>query len=289
MTDFQDYDLGKDRAASGLPPVKPPRTGLPWVIGGAVLAVLVAIVGYFALRPASPADTVVETSAPVVSAPAEPPPAPAPGADVVPALPPLEQMDPLVRRMVQELSSHPKVAAWLATDDLVENFALVALNLADGLSPAPQLRALQPGPDFAVIEANGTLFIDPASYRRYNDYADAVAALDARGVAELYTSIEPRVLDAARQLGYTRPDFDEVLERTIVELLRTPVFDTDVEVVARTVAYEYADPSLESLSAAQKHLLRMGPRNVRAIQAKLREIAAALGIPADRLPRPITP
>jgi len=51
------------------------------------------------------------------------------------------------------------------------------------------------------------------------------------------------------------------------------------------VGYAYADEGLESLNGAQKHLLRMGPRNARLVKDKLREIAAALGIPAERLPR----
>jgi hypothetical protein len=42
------------------------------------------------------------------------------------------------------------------------------------------------------------------------------------------------------------------------------------------------------MSAAQKQLLRMGPKNVQAIQGKLREIADYLAIPASRLPRPST-
>ena len=48
-------------------------------------------------------------------------------------------------------------------------------------------------------------------------------------------------------------------------------------------AYEYVDPSLESLSSAQKVLMRMGPQNARVVQDKLREIGLALGIPADEL------
>jgi hypothetical protein len=50
------------------------------------------------------------------------------------------------------------------------------------------------------------------------------------------------------------------------------------------IGYRFEDANLESLTAAQKHLLRMGPRNVRIVQLKLRDIAAALGIPAERLP-----
>ena len=41
-----------------------------------------------------------------------------------------------------------------------------------------------------------------------------------------------------------------------------------------------ADRRLEALSPAQRHLLRMGPRNVRMIQGELRTLAAALGVPA---------
>lgn len=286
MTDFQDYDLDKDRAAPGEPPAPPPpRTFLPWLLGGAALVVVAALVGYFAFRP-QPAETGGETVAPVARPAPPPPPAPEPEADVVPALPPLAEMDPLVRRMVEELSAHPLVASWLATDDLVGNMAATALNIADGFTPVAQLQSLAPEGEFTVVETNGTVLIDPASYHRYDGFADAVAGLDARGVAELYETIEPRILDAARELGYTRPDFDPVVERAIVELLQTPVIDTDIEVVGRTVSYEYADPGLESLSPAQKQLLRMGPRNVRAIQAKLREIAGQLGIPPDHLPAP---
>jgi len=39
------------------------------------------------------------------------------------------------------------------------------------------------------------------------------------------------------------------------------------------------------LTAAQKQLLRMGPENARIVQAKLCEIALALGVPPQRLPR----
>ena len=50
--------------------------------------------------------------------------------------------------------------------------------------------------------------------------------------------------------------------------------------------YLMVDPLLEELSPAQKHLLRMGPENLQLIQAKLREIALALGFGEAQLPRP---
>jgi hypothetical protein len=42
------------------------------------------------------------------------------------------------------------------------------------------------------------------------------------------------------------------------------------------VTYEFADPEIEELSAAQRQLLRFGPDNVTTIQQKLSEIRAAL-------------
>ena len=51
-----------------------------------------------------------------------------------------------------------------------------------------------------------------------------------------------------------------------------------------SVTYKFADPALESLTPVQRQFLRMGPRNVRIIQGKLREIAGFLGIPAENLP-----
>jgi hypothetical protein len=129
------------------------------------------------------------------------------------------------------------------------------------------------------------LWIDPRTYRRYDKYADAVAGIDARGAARLYATLKPRIEDGYRDLGHPDGNVDKALERALVELMKTPVVDGDVALVSKSVAYEFADPKLQSLSSAQRQFLRMGPRNVRLIQAKLREIAPFLGIPPESLPK----
>ena len=207
---------------------------------------------------------------------------PEPGEDI--ELPPLDESDVLVRELVRKLSQHPRVAAWLATDNLLRNFTVVTVNIAGGQSPAKQLRGLGPEQPFVARGSEGSLTIDPKSYARYDGYADAVDSLDARGTARLYATLKPRIEDAGREVGVGSNGFDPVLERAIVELLRTPVVTGDVRLQPSPVTYAYADPRLESLSPAQKQLLRMGPRNVSIIKRKLREIATALGIPDSRLP-----
>jgi hypothetical protein len=223
---------------------------------------------------------------------AAPPPAQAKPADAVRVrqdaaqvtLPPLEATDALVRDLVGGLSSHPVVAAWLATDRLISNFVVITGRIADGQTPVPELKAIGPIAPFRAKESSqGAITIDPSSYRRYDKYAQAVAAIDAKGAARVYQTLKPRVDEADRNFG-GNGNFDPELERAVGELLKVPVVEGDVALRQAGIGYAFADPKLEGLSRAQKQLLRMGPQNVRAIQGKLREIAAALGIPDSRLP-----
>ena len=119
------------------------------------------------------------------------------------------------------------------------------------------------------VETAARTFIDPRSYQRYDLHAAAVEAIDARGAARLYVTLKPRIKDAYRDLD--PGDVDAALERAIVHLLRTPVVE-GAPIESDRVMYTYVDPSPESLSSAQRQLSRMGPRNQRIVQAKLREI-----------------
>ena len=191
-------------------------------------------------------------------------------------LPPLPQTDPVVRELVARLSSHPTVAAWLATKGLIANFTVVTLNIAEGRTPTQFLRPIAPRGPFRTMSSREGLFVDPRSYERYNPHGDAIAALDAAGTASLYLTLKPRITDAYRELGYPEGDFDRVLERAIGVLLQAPTLDEKVALSPKSVTYAYSDPSLQSLSPAQKQLLRLGPRNAQAVRGKLEEIAALL-------------
>src|SRR5690606_28875563 len=103
-------------------------------------------------------------------------------------VPPLDESDPVVRQLVEMVSSHPRVMAWLATDGLIRNFAVVVENIASGQAPSAHLGVLRPTAPFSVIEqGEDDAVIDPRSYDRYNEIADAVASVDAAGAARLYS------------------------------------------------------------------------------------------------------
>ena len=198
-------------------------------------------------------------------------------------VPSLDLSDAFVRTWVPKLSSHPRVAAWLTTDGLVRNFVTVVANIAEGPSPAGRVPVLKPRGSFQVVERNGRLYVDPRSYERYNELAAGFASLDSAAAAQLYATLKPRIEEASGELG-GRGSFDATLERAITSLLKTPIRDQPLAVEPAGIGYRYVDADLDSLSGAQKHLLRMGPANARLVQRQLRDVAIALGIPAARLP-----
>ena len=284
MADVRDYELLKSvQESSSLR--GPGRSPLVWV-ASALLLVAIGAAAYvvFGGRGQSPQSAQTGRSDRSGQSPSDQRQPLGTEADPI-DLPPLSETDAVVRDLVRALSAHPSVTAWLTTDDLIRNFTVVVGNVAEGRTPARHLAALRPSSGFDVVERGEELYIDPRSYERYNTLAAAVASLDPQGAARLYATLKPRIDDAYRELGAPDTPFDHTLERAIVTLLQTPVLDEPIHVQPRGIGFSFADPRLEGLTAAQKHLLRAGPRNVRVIKESLRNIALALGIPEERLPR----
>ena len=282
MDDPSDFDL--HRIPSMAPP--PGRPSAPpagrWI---AVATLIVATGGAFYLafawRPRPPA--VETTAAPVAKAKETP--LSLGGKSEPTTLPPLDASDALVRTLVQALSESPAVMAWLPTKGLIRNFTVVVTNIADGATPAKHLRALRPSAPFRTIEGNGHVFVDPRGYGRYSTIADAVASVDPAAAARLYATLKPRIEEANRELGSPDASFDRTLERALVALLDTPIVTDAIRLKPKGIGYAFADDRLESLTAAQRQLLRMGPRNVRIVRDRLLKIALALGISSGHLPK----
>ena len=259
----------------------PRRQSGIWIVV-LLFLIAVAVAGYIGFRARTPA---VPTSAPA--------PARAPSEAVRPLggdgaaidLPPLDQSDGVVAELVRKLSSHPQVAAWLTTKGLIRNFTVAVSNVAEGKTPAKLLSPLRPTAPYRVVTRDGRIYADSRNDARYRPLADAAASIDAKAAASLYTTLKPRIDDAQRELGQPPGSFDATLERAIVLLLETPVRNAPPPLQMKGIGYAYADAGEESLTPAQKQLLRMGPDNARTVQAKLREIALALGIPPQRLTR----
>lgn len=201
-------------------------------------------------------------------------------------LPALMDSDEWVRKKAQDLSTYAQLAGWLKADNLIRRITAAVDNIADGISPRPHLKFLAPGKGFTIVKKRENLYLNPQSYRRYDLVADAFASLDMNGAVRIFRELKPLFQEAYRELGYPNQDFQKTLIRAIKELLGTPIVEGDIVVEQAVMTYQMVDEDLEDLSDAQKNLLRMGPKNIRKIQNKLREMALALGVPENQLPKP---
>jgi len=129
-----------------------------------------------------------------------------------------------------------------------------------------------------VRSASGRLFVDPTSYGRYDALTAAFVSLDAEGVARLHAQLRPLIDRAYAESGLGGEGYDEALARAFGRLLAVEVPRGPVEVLPSAAVYAFADPDLEALTPAAKHLVRAGPDNARRIQEKLRELAGAMGV-----------
>jgi hypothetical protein len=193
-------------------------------------------------------------------------------------VPQLDASDDFVRALIRQLSQKPEWAAWLASGDLVRSFVVSVDKIAVGSSPAKDLKPAAPSGRFATLGSGRTLRVDPASYDRYNGLANVVDAIDPDGAARAYRRLRPLMQQAFEELGYVNLSFDDRLARALGRLVDVPVPEGDVMLRATSVTFQYADPELEELSPAQKHMLRMGPHNMRLVQTKLRAFARAAGL-----------
>jgi hypothetical protein len=187
--------------------------------------------------------------------------------------------DGLFRAAVGRLSTHPQLASYLVNDRLLKRFVRAVDAIAGGYSPADEVEFLRPTRPFIVREDEGSLVIASGTYRRYDVVTDVFTSLDSDGAIELYRQFQPRLEAIYREVGWANDKFDTRLREAVDHLLEVNTPSGQVEVEQRAIVYAFAEDRFENLTGAQKHFLRMGPRNAGAIQSKLRELRDAMGWP----------
>jgi hypothetical protein len=188
--------------------------------------------------------------------------------------------DGLVRAALEGLSSHPALASYLVNDRLLRRFVLAVDAVAGGYSPSDQIEFMRPSRPFIVREDEGRLVVASGTYRRYDLVSDVFTSLDAAVAVEIFRTLLPQMEEIYSEVGWADDGFETRLREAVDHLLEVPAEAGELEVEQRAIVYAYAEDRFEDLTDAQKHLLRMGPRNVVAIQSKLRELRDAMGWPA---------
>ena len=129
---------------------------------------------------------------------------------------------------------------------------------------------------FLATPAGEESTIDPANSARYAPYVRVFEAIESHALVQAYVRTYPLFQRAYEELGFPGRYFNDRLMEAIDDLLETPERDAPVTLLRPRVLFEFADPDLETRSAGQKILLRMGPENAARVKAKLAEIRREL-------------
>ena len=210
-------------------------------------------------------------------------------------LPPVDQSDTYVGRVLRELVGRKAVASFLNLDGIARRFVATVNNLASDNAPTERWPVRETPGRFQTDGRDGDLVISPRNVARYTPFVSFVEAIDSRKAVAAYVAMYPLLQRAYEDLGEPTPYFNDRVVAVIDDLLATPDIGGPVRVkhVGADGAapspvgarlYMYDDPSLESRTAGQKILMRVGQDNGKRLKAKLIEVRALLASGPGSIP-----
>lgn len=272
---------------------------LSWVAAAAAIMVVLALLaGWLWMRSAPPAAPVTSVAdagrvLPTPLEPAQPMPVPpaetaSPTADdavpdATPA-PPLPTDDAGLRQALIELVGRTAVLSLLQTEGLAERIVATVDNLPRN-HVAPRLWPVHPTDGRFTVDAEGRIALDNAE--RYGPFVRLVESVPPATAAAFYRRLQPQLQAAYEELGYPGRSFHTRMIEVIDHLLATPTVPPPIAVTLTEVRgpiaperpwvrYEYAEPALESRSAGQRILLRVGEVHQRRLMGWLRGFRAQI-------------
>ncbi|WP_455219292.1 DUF3014 domain-containing protein [Kaarinaea lacus] len=200
--------------------------------------------------------------------------------EIVEPLPPLGESDDKIKEILSENFGNDLVNQIFKQTGLIHRFVVTIDSLPKKKLPI-KFRLIPPTPGkFAVLkDPHGKITLDPENFTRYSNYMRLLNMLDTEQFIKWYTRFYPLIQESYDALGYKNRYFNDRFIFVIDNLLETPEVIAPVQLVQPKVFYEYAHPALEKLSAGQKILLRIGPKNMALVKAKLVDIRKGLAAP----------
>lgn len=193
-------------------------------------------------------------------------------------LPALAQSDEPLHEFIAGMDAGDRLDDLFLFDSIIRRFVVTVDNMTQEKLPK-KYRFAESVPGTFMVEESDDLerfFLDPENYERYTPFIEVTEAVNLRALVGIYSRFYPLFQEAYEELGYPDRYFNDRLIEVIDHLLAAPRVEGRIELVRPKVFYRFADPSLESLSAGQKTMIRMGPDNAERVKIRLRELRALL-------------
>jgi hypothetical protein len=259
-----------------------------------VVAIAIVAGGFYAWRRLNaPAPTVVppvpaQTAPPAAAPAATAPKYPIGAADVTPPpmvapLPLPDDSDAALQDALAGLFTIVPLDRVFYLQQIVPRFVATVDNLPRQTVALQKMPVKPVAGALATTQADGKTLLRADNAERYETYLRVMEHADTQKLVSTYVHFYPLFQKAYEDLGYPNAYFNDRLVEVIDHLLAAPDVPAPIELAQPKILYEFADPSLEQLSAGQKMMIRLGPVNEGRVKAKLRTIRRALT--GQNLPR----
>ena len=186
-------------------------------------------------------------------------------------LPALERSDAaIVNALLGVLGKQWK--AILLPEALIHNIVATVDNLPRPYLPAKIVPLARVPGAFITSGDSQELAIGAPNGERYAAHIQLIETVDGARLVAVYRQFYPLFQRAYVELGYPTGYFNDRLIEAIDDLLAAPTPDQPIRLVQPKVLYRLADAQLESRSAGQRIMIRMGSENAARLKEKLREI-----------------
>ena len=193
--------------------------------------------------------------------------------------------DAALTRALTALLGKKSVRSLFNLDGIVRRFVATVDNLATENAPT-EVWPVHPTPGrLDTVPSDGGLAISARNAERYLPFVHLVESTDTDRAVALYVRLYPQFQRAYEDLGYPGRYFNDRVVEVIDNLLATPTVPAPVRVKRFAVdgsvsqgdpLYVYADSTLETHTAGQKILLRMGAEDAAKLKAKLGDVRRRL-------------
>ena len=140
-----------------------------------------------------------------------------------------------------------------------------------------QLRITRGVPELLRVQKDGeTITLDPSNYERYDRIISYVEKMDARKIGRLYAKFYPLLQRTYEETGFPEERFHDRVLAALDDMMDAPRPAGPIRLVQPKVLYRFEDDHLESLSAGQKIMIRVGPDNAARLRKVLARVRAAI-------------
>jgi hypothetical protein len=253
-----------------------PSGGADWFRIGVALIVLIAIIacvfeGVAWYRQHHAAEVAPAVEAPPAAAPPAPVAVPEtpvhplePAEAALPATP--AAADAALMTEIARLSTTDGLARWIRPTNLVRHIVASVDALPRRIVPQDAMPSTPVPGHLVIAQTPAGPVISPDNAKRYLPWVHLLASVDPAAAAGTYRHFYPLFQQAYRELGYPKGFFNDRLVAAIDDALEAPQPSEALRIESPSVMWRYTDPELESLTAGQKIMLRIGPINAKVVR-----------------------